>query len=98
MAAPQKQVDLRSLLDGMKHKEMVSDDFAAAFLQAGIPPNKLDHPSLLWFPITAAYIERTFSLAGLVDAKNRQKMSSSLRQAAVGMYCNGDVECRFTEP
>ena len=46
LAAPQKQVDLKSLLDGMKHKEMVSDDFAAAFLQAGIPLKKLDHPSI----------------------------------------------------
>ena len=52
----------------------------------------------LWFPITAAFFERTFSLAGLIDANNQHKMSSSLRKAAVGMYCNGDVECRFTEP
>ena len=52
----------------------------------------------LWFPITATYIERTFSLAGLIDAKNRQKMSSSLRKAAVGIYCNGIMECRFMEP
>ena len=46
MSAPQKQVDLKSLLDGTKHKEVVLDDFAVAFLQAGIPPNKLDHPSI----------------------------------------------------
>ena len=52
----------------------------------------------LRFPITTAYIERIFSLAGLIDAKNLQKMSSSLCKAAVGMYCNGDVECRFIEP
>ena len=46
VAAPQKQVELKSLSDGMKDKEMVSDDFGAAFLQAGIPPNKLDHLSI----------------------------------------------------
>ena len=50
----------------------------------------------LWLPITTAYTERTFSLAGLLNTKNRPKMSSSLRKAAVGMYCSGDVECRFT--
>ena len=29
----------------------------------------------IWFPTTAALVERSFSLAGLIDAKNRQKMS-----------------------
>ena len=51
----------------------------------------------LWFPITAANIECTSNLAGLIDANNWQKMSSSLHKAAVGMYCNGDVECRFVD-
>ena len=50
----------------------------------------------LWFPLTSAAVERSFSLAGLVDAKNRQKMGKGLRQAAVTMFCNGDVEQRFT--
>ena len=47
VAAPQKQADLKSLLDCVKHKEMVSDDFAAAFLQASILPNKLGNPWIL---------------------------------------------------
>ena len=49
----------------------------------------------LWYPITSAAIERSFSLAGLIDAKNRQKMKKSLRQAAVTMFYNGDAEGRF---
>ena len=35
------------------------------------------------------------SLAGLNDAKNRQKMSLAFRAIAVAMFCNGDVEKRF---
>ena len=50
----------------------------------------------LWYPISAAAVERSFSLAGLVDAKNRQKAGKGLRQAAVTMFCNGDVEHRFS--
>ena len=59
--------------------------------------NNVLKPSCLT-SVTDAYIEHAFSLAGLIDAKNWQKMSSSLHKAAVGTYCNGDVECRFTEP
>ena len=40
----------------------------------------------IYFPISNAVIERFFSLAGLIDVKNRQQMSSNLRQAAVGMF------------
>ena len=29
----------------------------------------------IWFPTTAILVERSFSLAGVIDAKNRQKMS-----------------------
>ena len=39
-------VDLRQLLDGMNSKDSITDDFVASFLQAGIPLNKLDHPSI----------------------------------------------------
>ena len=48
-----------------------------------------------WYPVTSAAVERSFSLAGLVDAKNRQKMGKNLRQAAVTMFCNGDTEQQF---
>lgn len=35
--------------------------------------------------------------SGLIDAKNRQSMGASLRQAAVCLFCNGDMEERFTK-
>jgi hypothetical protein len=50
----------------------------------------------LFFPTSAAVVERSFSLATLVDTKNRQKTSPGLRQMAIMMYCNGAVEARFT--
>jgi len=51
----------------------------------------------IWFPTTAALVERSFSLAGLIDATNRQKMSPAFRATAVAMVCNGDVEERFSK-
>ena len=42
----QAQPDLKDVLTGLNHNQHVNDDFVAAFLQAGIAPNKLDHPSL----------------------------------------------------
>ena len=39
----------------------------------------------IWFPTTAALVERSFSLAGLIDAKNRQKMSLAFS------HCRGNV-------
>ena len=51
----------------------------------------------LWYPVTCAAIERSFSLAGLVDVNNRQSMGRDLREACVTMFCNGDVEERFTK-
>ena len=51
----------------------------------------------LWYPVTGAAIERSFSLAGLIDVKNRQRMGKDLREAYVTMFCNGDVEERFTK-
>ena len=51
----------------------------------------------IWFPTTAALVERSFSLAGLIDAKNRQKMSPAFSATAVAMVCNGDVEERFSK-
>ena len=50
----------------------------------------------LWYPVTSAAVERSFSLAGLIDTKNRTRMSKDLRQAAVMLFCNGDKEGRFT--
>ena len=50
----------------------------------------------LWYPTSAAVVERSFSLAGLIDTKNRQRMSNDLRATAVAMFCNGDVEQRWT--
>ena len=65
----------------------------------------------LWWPVSSAAIERSFSLAGiplfllrflksfvtlaLVDMKNRNRASEGLQAAAIGMFCNGDVEQRF---
>ena len=40
------QPDLKDVLTGLNHNQHVNDDFVAAFLQAGIAPNRLDHPSL----------------------------------------------------
>lgn len=50
----------------------------------------------VWFPVTSAAVERSFSLTGLIDAKNRQAIGQGLREAAVVLYCNGDVEQRFS--
>ena len=43
---PTKQVDLKEVLSGLNENQGVADDFVAAFLQAGIPPLKLQHPSI----------------------------------------------------
>ena len=51
----------------------------------------------LWYPVTGTAIERSFSLAGLVDVKDRQSMGKDLREACVTMFCNGDVEERFAK-
>ena len=50
----------------------------------------------LWYPVTAAAIERSFSLAELVDVKNRQNMGRDLREVCVTMFCYRDVEEWFT--
>ena len=50
----------------------------------------------LWYPTSAAVVERSFSLAGLIDAKNRQRGSKEFKSVAVTMYCNGDVEGRWS--
>ena len=42
----------------------------------------------LWCPIASAAIERSFSLAGLVDVNNRQSMGKDLREACVTMFCS----------
>jgi hypothetical protein len=51
----------------------------------------------LWFPLSSAAVERSFSLAGLIDAPNRQRMGERVREACVTMFFNGDVEQRFTK-
>ena len=51
----------------------------------------------LWFPLSSAAVERSFSLAGLIDAPNRQSMGERVREACVTMFFNGDVEQRFTK-
>ena len=48
----------------------------------------------LWFPLSSAAVERSFSLAGLIDAPNRQRMGERVREACVTMFFNGDVEQR----
>ena len=42
-------------------------------------------------------MERSFSVAGLVDVKDRHSMGKDLREAYVTMFCNGDIEKRFTK-
>ena len=44
---PKTQLSLKEQFDGQKENQKVADDFLAAFLQAGIPVNKLTHPSML---------------------------------------------------
>ena len=38
------QVNLNKMMTSLNTKDNITDDFVAAFLQAGIAPNKLDHP------------------------------------------------------
>ena len=52
----------------------------------------------LWCPVASAAVERSFSLAGLIHAKNRQQMGKGLREGAVTMFCSGDVQGRFHTP
>ena len=44
-AKKQRIADLKEVLNGMNEKQKITNDFVAAFLQAGIPLNKLDHPA-----------------------------------------------------
>ena len=41
-------------------------------------------------------MEGSFRFTALMDAKNRQKMSPAFKATTVAMFCNGDVEERFT--
>ena len=64
--------------------------------RANIPPLIYDAVApCIWCPTTAAFVERSFSLAGLIDAKKREKMNPAFRATAVAMFCNTDVEKRF---
>ena len=51
--------------------------------------------ALLTMPATSADVERSFSLAGLLDDPNRGATGPELRRCAVMLYVNGDVEKRF---
>ena len=42
----QKLGNVKTIFTGLNTKEHITDDFVAAFLQAGLPLNKLDHPSI----------------------------------------------------
>ena len=37
---------MQKMMEQLNMTANITDDFVAAFLQAGIPPNKLDHPSI----------------------------------------------------
>ena len=63
----------------------------------GVGPKVYVVATLQLYPVTGTAIERSFSLAGLVDVKNRQSMGKDLREACVTMFCNGDVEERFAK-
>ena len=39
----------------------------------------------------------THFLAGIIDAKNRNRLKEENRNAAVVAYCNGDIEERFSK-
>ena len=52
---------------------------------------------LLTLPTSTGAVERVFSLAGLVDVKNRQAMGEELRETATMLLCNGDLEGRWTD-
>ena len=52
--------------------------------------------ALLQVPMTSAAVERSFSLAGVLDTKQRNKTRHLLRKAEMLLYYNGDVEHRFS--
>ena len=58
------------------------------------PPSELV-VALLGMPVTSADVERSFSLAGLLDDPNRGNTRPDLRRCAVALFVNGDVEGRF---
>jgi len=49
----------------------------------------------LWWPVSNSDAERSFSLAALVDTKNRHRATEAFQAATIGMFCNGDAEARF---
>ena len=51
--------------------------------------------ALLGMPVTSADVERSFSLAGLLDDPNRGNTRPDLRRCAVALFVNGDVEGGF---
>ena len=38
-----------------------------------------------------------FVAPALIDTKNRNRASEELKAAAIGMFCNGDIEERFSQ-
>ena len=51
--------------------------------------------ALLSTPPTSADVERTFSLAGVLDSKLRISTRPELRRCTMALYSNGNVEGRF---
>ena len=101
-----------SLLKGRrsrKHSRYNGSGFCSATPQVsnpsdGVSSGKTRCPVLLnaierylWFPVAGAAIEQSFSLAGLIETKLRQKLGPGLGQGAVTMFRNSDVEGRFTQ-
>ena len=68
-----KQVDLKSMLDGISENQTFGDDFTAAFLQKGIPPNKLQHPAI------QGLMRKYTKVHGCIGGKN--EMYKSARRA-----------------
>eukprot|EP00667_Euglena_gracilis_P016498 EG_transcript_17274 len=50
---------------------------------------------LLSVPVTSADVERSFSLAGVIDTKLRHSLPDDSRRATCMLMFNGDIEGRF---
>ena len=68
----------------------------SAFWHAQDTPLALHIQQLLDVPIASDAVERTFSKAGVLDTKQRNQSRPLLRKASMMLYCNGDLEGRFS--
>ena len=68
----------------------------SAFWHAQDTPLALHIQQLLDVPTALDAVERTFSKAGVLDTKQRNQSRPLLRKASMMLYCNGDVEGRFS--